>query len=252
MVSSSDGMKVTVIYGQSHKGITWTMAQLLIEDLGPDRLDEFMLPRDGPPSCIGCNRCFLEGEDRCPHHDKISPILESMLSSDVIILAGPNYVDGMTGAMKDLMDHLAFIWMSHRPRGEMFVKTGVVITSSAGAVNRHVLSAMRHQMRSWMMPRVHEMGLISHARGIDDLSERKRRYIDRRCRSMAGSIRAGRGKVPFSVRQRFLFAVFRSMQSGKAAWNEADRRWWEDHGWLDGKRPWKGSRSGNGPLRRSF
>ena len=232
-------MKVTVIYGQSHRGITWTIAQLLLEDLRPDETDEFMLPRDGVPSCIGCNRCFLEGEDRCPHGDRVRPIMDSMLSADVIILAGPNYVDGMTGAMKDLMDHFAYAWMSHRPQEEMFVKTGVVITSSAGAGNRRVLSSMRRQMKNWMIPKVHSIGLISHAWGIDDLSEKKRRYLDRRCAEIGRSIASSEGKVPFSVRQRFMFSVFRSMQSGSASWNPKDTEWWKDHGWLDGIRPWK-------------
>ena len=29
-------MKVTVIYGQSHRGMTWSISQLLLEYLDPD------------------------------------------------------------------------------------------------------------------------------------------------------------------------------------------------------------------------
>lgn len=235
-------MKVTVIYGQSHRGITWTVSQLMLEYLQPDTVDEFMLPRDGPDSCMGCNRCFLDGEDRCPHHDVMERIIGSLDSADVIILASPNYVDGMTGAMKDMMDHLAFAWMSHRPRESMFSKIGIVIASSAGAGNGNVLGSMRRQMLNWMVPKVYTLGLVSHAWGIDDLSERKRRYIDRRCRSISHSVSSKIGRRCFSLRQRFMFSVFRSMQSGKMAWNPADRTWWEQHGWLDGVRPWKGNR----------
>ena len=231
-------MKVTVIYGQSHKGMTWSMTQLLLEYLEPDYVDEFMLPRDGPPSCIGCNRCFLEGEDRCPHHDRVASIVESMLSSDVIVLASPNYVDGMTGAMKDLMDHLAYTWMSHRPNGEMFTKTAVAIVSSAGAGNKRVLSSMERQLRSWMVPKVHTIGLVSHAYSIGDLTEKKARYVDRRCSKVASFILSNRGKVPFSIRQRFLFSMFRGMQKG-SIWNEVDRGWWERNGWLGDRKPWK-------------
>ena len=235
-------MKATVIYGQSHRGITWTMTQLLLEDLQVDEADEFMLPRDGPPSCIGCDRCFLEGEGSCPHRAVIEPIEESIRTSDVIILSSPNYVDGMSGGMKDLMDHLAYRWMSHRPMGEMFTKVGVAIVSSAGAGNRRVLSAMERQMRSWMIPKVHAIGLVSCAWGIEDLSDRKRRYVDRRCASIARSIRGSEGHVHFSFRQRMLFRIFRSMQSGSAAWNPTDRDWWAANGWLDGCKPWKGRR----------
>ena len=232
-------MRVTVIYGQSHRGITWSISQLLLEYLDPDEVEEFMLPRDGPPSCIGCNRCFFEGEERCPHKDRVSSIVASMLASDVIVLASPNYVDGMTGAMKDLMDHLAYTWMSHRPNGEMFTKTAVVIASSAGAGNGHVLGSMEKQLRSWMVPKVHRIGLISHAYGIDDFSYRKARKVDRMCSKVAGSILSHQGKVPFSIRQRFMFYLFRSMQSGPSSWNEADASWWRGNGWLEGVRPWR-------------
>ncbi len=235
-------MKVTVVYGQSHTGITWSMAQLLLEYLGADQVDEFMLPRDGPPSCIGCNRCFMEGEDRCPHHGKVSPIIGSMLSSDIIILTSPNYVDGMSGAMKDLMDHLAYTWMSHRPNGEMFTKIAVVIVSSAGAGNRHVLSSMERQLRSWMVPKVYRMGLVSHAYSMDDLTEGKAAHVDRKCSKVASSILSGRGKVPFSIHQRSMFTIFRGMQRG-FPWNETDRAWWERMGWLDKVRPWNGDRN---------
>lgn len=235
-------MKVTVIYGQSHRGITWTISQLMLEYLQPDTVDEFMLPVNGVGSCIGCNRCFLEGEGRCPHHDAVERIVNSLDSADVIILASPNYVDGMTGAMKDLMDHLAFMWMSHRPRESMFSKVGIVIASSAGAGNGNVLKSMRKQMLNWMIPRVYTLGLISRAWGIDDLADKKRRYVDRRCRSIASSVSSGLGRPCFSLRQRFMFSVFRSMQSGKMAWNPTDREWWEQHGWLDEVRPWKSRR----------
>ena len=232
-------MKVTVIYGQSHKGMTWSISQLLLEYLDPDEVEEFMLPRDGPPSCIGCNRCFFEGEERCPHKDRVSSIVASMLASDVIVLASPNYVDGMTGAMKDLMDHLVYTWMSHRPNGEMFTKTAVVIASSAGAGNGHVLGSMEKQLRSWMVPKVHRIGLVSHAYGIDDLSDGKARKVDRMCSKVVGSILSHQGKVPFSIRQRFMFHLFRSMQSGSSSWNETDTAWWRGNGWLEGVRPWR-------------
>ena len=232
-------MKVTVVYGQNHHGITWNMTQVLIAKIAPDALDEFFLPADGPGCCLGCHNCFLDGESEGPHAEKMAPILKSMLSSEVIILAGPNYVDGMTGAMKDFSDHMAFAWMSHRPQPEMFSKIGVVIASSAGAMNGNVLSAMAKQLRSWMVPCVYEIGLVSHAWDYGGVSPRKKKKIDSKCSGIARKIRVFEGKVPFGLRQRLMFAIFRSMQSGKAAWNETDRRWWEEHGWLGKVRPWK-------------
>lgn len=232
-------MKVTAIYGQSHQGISWTITQTLISHLKPDEFSEFFLPRDGPGCCIGCRKCFLEGEDKCPHHDKMAPIVEAIKKCDVLIISSPNYVDGMSGASKDMMDHLAYAWMSHRPMPEMFDKTGIVIACSAGAGNRHVLDSMEKQMRSWMIPKVHRIGLITHAWGPEDLSDKKKHRIDKECRRIASDIASKQGRIPFSMRQRLLFSVFRSMQSGKSAWNETDRVWWEKQGWLGKGRPWK-------------
>lgn len=235
-------MKVTVVYGQSHRGVTWNMVQVFLSRLGPEGVDEYFLPSDGPGCCVGCCRCFLEGEERCPHGAKMSRIMESMLSSDVIVLASPNYVDGMSGAMKDMCDHMAFAWMSHRPQPSMFRKTGVVMASSAGAPNGRVLSAMSKQLRSWMVPKVFEIGLISRAWSYDTVSAKRRGKVERKCAEVARKIRVREGKMPFSLRQRIMFRIFRSMQSGKAAWNETDMIWWENNGWLGNGRPWKGKR----------
>lgn len=48
----------------------------------------------------------------------------------------------MSGAMKNLMDHLAYRWVTHRPHGSMFRKVGVVVCSSAGAPTTCVLKSM--------------------------------------------------------------------------------------------------------------
>ena len=176
---------------------------------------------------------YSQPVDQIPDSIAVLPLI-----GNVIVLASPNYVDGMTGAMKDLMDHLAYTWMSHRPNGEMFTKTAVVLVSSAGAGNRRVLSSMERQLRSWMVPKVHTIGLVSHAYSIGDLTEKKARYVDRRCFKVASSILSNRDKIPFSIRQRFLFSMFRGMQKG-FTWNEVDRGWWERNRWLGDRKPWK-------------
>ena len=56
-------MKITVIHGQSHKGVTYKMTHTVLEFLmsSEDELKEFFLPKDGPGFCVGCNNCFLKG-----------------------------------------------------------------------------------------------------------------------------------------------------------------------------------------------
>lgn len=87
-------MKITVIHGQGHKGITYTMTKNVLDSLVGlnDEVFEFFLPKDGPKFCIGCNTCFLKGEEYCPEADKVQPIMKSMEESEIIILDSPNYI----------------------------------------------------------------------------------------------------------------------------------------------------------------
>ena len=40
------------------------------------------------------------------------------------------------------------------------------------------------------------------------------------------------------LRTKVQFLLLGRMQMGEAAWNPTDSIWWENHGWLNGKRPW--------------
>ena len=76
--------------------------------VGEEDVRAFHLPHDVPDFCIGCNTCFFEDEAHCPHADRMQPIAEAMDAADLIILASPLYTMGMSGSMKNLMDHFAY------------------------------------------------------------------------------------------------------------------------------------------------
>lgn len=59
-------MKILIIHGQSHKGSTYHIAHLLADKLQGD-VDEIFLPRDFSQFCVGCSRCFMEGEEKCDY-----------------------------------------------------------------------------------------------------------------------------------------------------------------------------------------
>ncbi len=56
--------------------------------------------------CLGCNSCFLKTPGRCVQKDDMADIIESIRSSDVIVLASPIYVGGVTGQTKTFLDRL--------------------------------------------------------------------------------------------------------------------------------------------------
>ena len=70
-------MKTVIIHGQSHKGSTFQIAHLLADKLGGE-VTEFFLPRDFGEFCCGCTNRFVNGEDKCPHYENLSPITKTL------------------------------------------------------------------------------------------------------------------------------------------------------------------------------
>ena len=124
-------MKITLVYGQNHKGSTYHIARSLADKLGGE-INEIFLPRDFSDYCLGCTTCFIKGEDKCPQYYKLNPITQALDEADVLIFASPVYVFHATGGMKNLLDHYGYRWMAHRPSEKMFRKQAVVISTAAG------------------------------------------------------------------------------------------------------------------------
>lgn len=235
-------MNITVIHGQSHKGITYTMTQRIIDSMMSDELEirEFFLPNDGPGFCIGCNSCFLKGENSCPGSDKVQPVAKAMDWADIILLDSPNYVMEMSGLLKNLMDHLAYRWITHRPSGAMFQKVGITVCSSAGAPCGHTTRSMAKQLKWMCVPTVYTFPLVSNAMKPGELKPKKVAELNRKAEKIARKALKRALRPRAGIRSRIMFFIFRGMQSSpKAAWNPADRDWWIRHGWTANIRPWK-------------
>lgn len=235
-------MKIAVIHGQAHRGITYTMVHALLQHFAQESTEirEFFLPKDGPDFCLGCNACFLKGEGSCPSAEKVQPIAEAMEWAEVLILGSPNYVMEMSGALKNLMDHLAYRWVTHRPHGSMFRKVGVAVCSSAGAPAFGVTRSIARQLKWMCCPKVYGFPFISNAMTIADIQPKKRRAMERKAANIAKAVEKRARRPRASLRGKLFFYIFRGMQSAPAAaWNPTDRDWWQAQGWAGKSRPWK-------------
>lgn len=121
-------MIITVIHGAMHKCITYSMTKAVLDKLGNDNeIHEFFMPADGPGYCVGCYNCFMKGEEYCPGAEKVQLIVKAIEQSKLIILDSPCYCLEMSGALKNMMDHLAYRWVTHRPDGRMYSKIGLTV-----------------------------------------------------------------------------------------------------------------------------
>ena len=68
-------MKLVVITGTDLKGCTYRLKEAFLEPpRGDHDIVEFSLPRDAPPYCTGCKRCFNTTMEDCPHFETTGPI----------------------------------------------------------------------------------------------------------------------------------------------------------------------------------
>ena len=231
-------MEITIIHGQGHYGSTYHISKLMREQLGGKdaTVREYFLPKDGPGFCVGCFNCITKDEKLCPQADKTQEIVESMISSDVIIIDSPTYCMEMTGQLKTLFDHLGYMWLAHRPRKEMFLKMGIAISTTAGAGARKVTKSIARHMFWWGIPKVYRIHFSVQAMGWDGVKDKIKKRISRRVDSVARKVKSGRTRHNFSL--RFMFNMFRKMNMTPKPWNPADREYWERNGWLGQGRPW--------------
>jgi len=227
-------MKITVIHGQAHHGSTYHLTQLLLEQLDCSKMDVTEFKVNGISQCIGCFQCILKDENRCPHREQIAPIIQSMETADVIVMASPNYVMGMTGQLKSFCDHMAYRWMSHRPYGEMKNKIGVAISTTAGTGAKKATKDMATQFRWWAVGKSYELPFTVAASSWGEVDNKKRMKLEKKVKKLGRQINAKCGNVKPGIKSRFLFYMMGKMQKGMG-YNAVDVSWWEKHGWIKKK-----------------
>lgn len=238
-------MKITVINGTEKHGMTWRLKEMFLERFEKTaEITEFCLPGDCPDFCIGCVNCIFKGEHTCKDAIHIQKIAASLLDADLIVMTSPAYVMHVTGAMKAMLDHFAYLWMSHRPAPQMFTKRAVIITQCLGAGARSAARDIRASLSWWGISeiRVFQGKLMSDI-VWDRLTEKKRSELTMRIKRLAEKIsRIDYGKPSrVSMAARVKFGFCRMMQKSlyKNGAESLDGKYWARQGWLGKVRPWK-------------
>lgn len=232
--------KITVIHGQLHKGSTYNITKQLIDKITDQNKEiyEYFMPTDGPDYCVGCYKCFDEGEDKCLHSEKVQKIVKSMEISDIIIINSPTYCYGMTGQLKTLFDHFGYMWLSHRPNKVMFNKVGIVISTAAGAGAKKVTKSLEQQMFWLGIPRVYRYSKNVNASNWEMVPDKIKKPIKQDISQLSMKVESKVGKISPNFKLKFIFNIMRMMQKSND-WNMVDKNHWKENGWLDKKRPWK-------------
>lgn len=229
-------MKVIMIHGQNHKGSTYHVAKLLVDKLNAEII-EFFLPRDLNHFCLGCYSC-IKDEAKCPFWSEKKIILDAMEQADLFIFTSPNYCLAPSGPMKSFLDLMFDCWMVHRPKKWMFSKRAVIIATSAGATNNSVIKTIKNSLFGWGIPYIRAYGTALQAMNWGMVKEEKKLKLENDMTKLAKRLRCD--KAPHvGIKTRVVFRIMGLMHS--AGWDSSpvEKQYWDEQGWMSGKRPWK-------------
>ncbi len=231
-------MKITMIHGQNHKGTTYhTGRKLALKLTDEENIREFFLHKDLPHFCVGCAVCFTLDEKLCPHYEYVKPLADALDEADVIIFTTPVYAYHCTGAMKALLDHLAYRYMLHRPSPSMFSKIGVCIATAAGSGFKTACKDIADSMFYWGVPKIYQYGLAVYTHKYETLEDKYLIKIEKDTDALAAKIKKDCGRVSPGLKTKAFFALAR-MLNFREDWSKADVEYWEKMGWRTGKNPW--------------
>jgi hypothetical protein len=205
-------MKILILNGSPNqdKGNTGSMITALKEGLkveNPEIITKNVYQLEIKP-CQGCVSCWIQTPGKCIQKDDMENILPLIAESDILILATPVYVDGMTGQLKTLIERMIPLvkgrvelrndHMRHLPRDNK--KQGKILLVSPSAFTErdnhaplvsHVKGIAKHLNYSY----VGEILAPGFRWGYNEESQRKALEII----SNAGELLVKEGSIPAYV-----------------------------------------------------
>ena len=230
-------MNILTIMGTSHKENTRAIVDLFLKEFeGDNTFDEIVLPNDFNKICGGCANCILKGEDKCPHFKEINPLIKKIEKADLIIIGTPVFVGSCTGALKNLLDHLAYMWLVHRPNENMFNKVGLIVTSAGGSGVKATVKLIKSNMFYLGIPKIYNYGVTTMKMGGNYVDYKDKDKIIKQVKKKSLSIKKSINKKKVGFKTKFFFNIFKMTQVN--GWNKTDSDYWKKMGWLDGKKPY--------------
>ena len=232
-------MKITVINGTEKRGVTCKLKNIFLEQFQSAEITEYYLPKDCPSFCAGCTSCFMRGEETCKDYLYVNTIEKSLKEADLIVMTSPVYVWHATGAIKALLDHLAYRWMPHRPAPEMFKKRAVIITQGVGAGAKSTAKDIKDSLSWWGISKIGVFsGILINDIAWDRLPESRRKKLAYKITKLAKRFAKINYDKPAHTKLiiKVKFSVSRIIQKKKVG---LDNEYWYNNGWLGKSRPWK-------------
>lgn len=218
-------MRCVVVHGSPRRGNTWDVLNIAKEEMKKHGEIEFIdieLRKENIPYCNGCFLCIYKGEDKCPHKEKISYIVNEIENADAVIVTSPVYSMQVSGLLKTFIDHMSYNF--HRPK--FFTKKALVITTTAGAGHTSSAKYIRDVLYYWGFNFVEMIPIAYRAIELNDKNVEKIKCISGKFSEDLISRKIHKPKV----KSIFMYNLWR--KSGETPFKEgdADYRYWKNSG----------------------
>lgn len=208
------------------------LSELLLKDSGIE-IDRVNLRDEHIAACTGCAICLERGEEKCRNHsDSAEAIIGRMLDADGIITVSPNYSLQVPALLKNLYDRLAYVF--HRPRlfGKMSMAVVVQGVYGGGKVVSYINEIMSFWGTGTIKGAVVSGGLYPNSKVDAKVLAKRDAELIRAAERFAGRLKGYRQGRP-SLFRLAIFRMTRSSMKYSSEALEADRKYYEDHGWLE-------------------
>ncbi|MCL2528181.1 MAG: NAD(P)H-dependent oxidoreductase [Defluviitaleaceae bacterium] len=223
-------MKITVIHGSMRKGNTYGVVQAVLEHLGTRggvEITNINVADLELPFCSSCHICFSKGDEFCPHNAIVGPVVKAIEDCDGLIISGVCYAMHVNAALKNLIDHFAYLF--HRPR--MFSKVGMVVATTAGAGEIGVAKYLRQVLGHWGMGKAILLPMKIQVAAFS-LTDKQKRQVSAAADRFYNAIRDGKLFSPSMVSVA-VHNSFRAMASVAPPVSECDSAYWRESGFGD-------------------
>lgn len=100
-------MKITAVSGSPvRQGNSEEMINYFLSGFAGDDINIFNINELNCKGCQACDECKKSDSIECALHDDMQPVMNSLAKSDLIVLAGPIYMDQITAQMRIFQDRL--------------------------------------------------------------------------------------------------------------------------------------------------
>lgn len=144
----------------------------------------------------------------------------------------------VSASLKAWIDLSFDYWMSHRPKKEMFSKRAVIVSTSAGSSPKSAMKDVKDALFYMGIPYIRKYGMAVQAMNWDGVSEKKKKKIEKDTVKIAKKLHMDK-KPHVGLKTKFIFTLMGMMQKNGWGASPVEREYWEQNGWLSGKKPWK-------------